>query len=125
MDEFLCFINLIGEENDNYFRYEFLFSDNIDAFDIDEDNNPCCLSREIKPKHYDTVHIVKMKIKLDLIQDNCCFSFKHARLGVVGVGWEDISNYETYPSDGRLVFMFGESFEKVENKLAAKNVLML
>ena len=36
-----------------------------------------------------------------------------------------IDTYEEFPSDGRLIFMFGESFEKVENKLAAKNVLML
>lgn len=28
---FLCFIRLIGEETDGYYRYEFIFTDDIDA----------------------------------------------------------------------------------------------
>ena len=27
---YLCFIRLIGEENDGYYRYEFIFTDNPD-----------------------------------------------------------------------------------------------
>lgn len=124
MNEFLCFIKLIGEENDNYFRYEFFFSNNINDFDINEDNNPCCLSEGIEPKQYDSVHIVKTKIKLDLIQNNCCFSFKHARLGVCSLAWEDLSGYETFPEDGRLFFRFGETYQEVENKLAMKQIIL-
>ena len=124
MNEFLCFIKLIGEENDNYFRYEFFFSNDINNFEVDEDNNPCCLAEKIEPKQYDTVHIVKTKLKLELIQDNCCFSFEHARLGIVSIAWEDISTYDEYPEDGRLFFRFGETLEEVKNKLAMKNILM-
>ena len=125
MNEFLCFIKLIGEENDNYFRYEFFFSNDINKFEIDEDNNPCCLAEKIEPKQYDTEHIVKMKIKLDLIQNNCCFSFEHARLGILALAWENMDGYDEYPEEGRIFFKFGETLEEVENKLAMKNILML
>lgn len=124
MNEFLCFINLIGEENNGIYRYEFIFTNDIDNFEVIEDNEPCCLSETIEPSTYEIIHIVKMKIKLDLIQDNCCFSFKHAKLGIVSIAWEDISGYEEFPEDGRIFFRFGESLEEVENKLAMKNILM-
>jgi hypothetical protein len=125
MNEFLCFINLIGEENNGIYRYEFIFTNDIDNFEVIEDNEPCCLSETIEPSTYEIIHIVKMKIKLDLIQDNCCFSFKHAKLGIVSIAWEDISAYEEYPEDGRIFFRFGETYEEVEEKLAMKNILMM
>lgn len=125
MNEFLCFINLIGEENNGMYRYEFIFTNDIDNFEVIEDNEPCCLSETIEPSTYEIIHIVKMKIKLDLIQNNCCFSFKHAKLGIVSLAWEDISTYDEYPEDGRLFFKFGESLDEVEEKLALKNILMI
>lgn len=124
MNEFLCFINLIGEENDGIYRYEFIFTNDIDNFEVIEDNEPCCLSETIEPSTYEIIHIVKMKIKLDLIQDNCCFSFKHAKLGIVSIAWENIDDLDEFPEDGRIFFKFGESLEEVENKLAIKNILM-
>ena len=71
------------------------------------------------------VHIVKMKIKLELIQNNCCFSVSDCYDGIVALGWEDISSYDEYPEDGRIFFKFGESLEEVENKLAMKSIIML
>ena len=125
MIEKLCFIKSIGKENDGFYRYEFMFLNNIDEFQLEEDNYPCCLAETIVPITNTTIHVVKTKIKLDLIQDNCCFSFKHAIIGIVALGWEDISSYDEYPEDGRIFFKFGESLEEVENKLAMKNILML
>jgi len=124
MNEFLCFIKLIGEENDGIYRYEFIFTNDIDNFEVIEDNEPCCLSETIEPSTYEIIHIVKMKIKLDLIQDNCCFSFKHAKLGIVSIAWENIDELDEFPEEGRIFFKFGETYEEVENKLAIKNILM-
>lgn len=125
---YLCFIHLIGEENDGYYRYEFIFTNNIDeVFGENFDQKPACLVNDlmVSEEYIYEVHIVKMKIKLDLIQNNCCFSISDCYDGIIALAWEDISTYDEYPSDGRIFFKFGETLEEVENKLAIKNVLML
>ena len=124
----LCFIRLIGEENDGYYRYEFIFTDNIDeVFSEDFSQKPACLVNElmVDEQYVTEIHIVKMKIKLDLIQDSCCFSVSDSYDGIVSLAWENMDGYEEYPEEGRLFFKFGETFEEVEEKLAIKNILML
>jgi hypothetical protein len=71
------------------------------------------------------VHIVKTKIKFDLVQNNCCFGMQDCLDGIVAIAYEDIDEYDDYPNDGRLVFMFGEDYDEVERKLAMKGVLMM
>ncbi len=124
----LGFINLIGQENDGYYRYEFIFTDNIDEFWCENgDQKPACLVNDLYPmdEYITEIHIVKMKIKLDLIQNNCCFSFQDCTDGICCLGWENTDDYTEYPEEGRIFFRFGETMEEVENKLAIKNVLML
>jgi len=124
----LGFIRLVGEENDGYYRYEFIFTDNIDEFWGEEFNQkPACLVNNLVPsdEYITEIHIVKMKIKLELLQDNCCFAYSDGMDGIISIAWEDISDYDEFPEDGRIFFRFGESLEEVENKLAMKNILML
>lgn len=125
MNEKLCFVNLLGEESDGYYRYELFFINQIENFEIIEDNNPCCLSTDIQPKTFNSIHTLKTKLKFDLIQNSCCFSFKHAELGIVALAWQNLDNEDEYPEDGRLFFKFGETLEEVEDKLAMKNILMI
>ena len=66
-----------------------------------------------------------MKIKLDLIQDNCCFSISDCYDGIVSLAWQSLEGLDEYPQDGRIFFRFGETLEEVEDKLAMKNVLMI
>jgi hypothetical protein len=125
---YLCFIRLIGEESDGYYRYEFIFTDNPDeAWGEGFEFKPCCLVNELIPsdEYITEVHIVKTKIKLDLIQNNCCFGMQDCMDGIVAVAYENMDSYENYPEDGRLVFMFGESEDDVSRKLAMKNILMM
>lgn len=125
---FLCFINLVGEENDGFYRYEFIFTDNVEnVFGENFDQKPACLVNELQvdDEYITEIHTVKMKIKLDLIQDNCCFSISDCYDGIVSLAWENMDDYEEYPEDGRLFFMFGESLSDVERKLAVKNVIMI
>ena len=124
----LCFIRLIGEENDGYYRYEFIFTNDIDsAYGENFEQKPACLVNDlmISDEYITEIHIVKMKIKLDLIQNNCCFAVSDAIDGIVAIAWENMDGYDEYPEDGRIFFKFGETFEEVENKLAMKNILML
>ena len=125
---YLCFIRLIGEENDGYYRYEFVFTDNIDEVWGDEFNQkPACLVNNlmVNDEYITEIHIVKMKIKLDLIQDNCCFSISDCYDGIVSLAYENTDSYEEFPEDGRIFFRFGETIDEVERKLAIKNILML
>ena len=124
----LGFIRLIGEETDGYYRYEFIFTNNIDEFWCENgEYKPCCLVNDLAPKdeYITEIHIVKMKIKLDLIQNNCCFGFQDCTDGIIALAWENMDNYTEYPEEGRIFFRFGETFEDVENKLAIKNVLIM
>jgi hypothetical protein len=124
----LGFINLIGEENDGYYRYEFIFTDDIDEFwGEDFEQKPCCLVNNLTPndEFITEIHIVKTKIKLDLVQNNCCFGFQDCIDGIVALAYENMDAYDEYPQDGRIFFRFGETFSEVENKLAIKNIIML
>ena len=112
----LGFIKLIGEETDGYYRYEFIFTDNIDEFWGEGfEYKPCCLVNNLIPndEYMTEIHIVKMKIKLDLIQDSCCFGFQDCTDGIIALAWENMDAYEDYPEDGRIFFKFGETLEEV------------
>ena len=125
---FLLFVRLIGEENDGYYRYEFIFTDNPDeAWGEDWEHKPAGLVNDLIPsdEYITEVHIVKTKIKFDLIQNNMCFGMQDAMDGIVSIAYENMDAYESYPDDGRLFFMFGESLDEVERKLAMKSILML
>ena len=124
----LLFVRLIGEETGGVYRYEFMFTDNPDeAWGENWEYKPCCLVNDLMPsdEYISEVRIVKTKIKFDLIQDNCCFGMQDCLDGIVAVAFENIDDLEEYPDDGRLVFMFGETYEDVERKLATKGVLMM
>ena len=125
---YLCFIRLIGEENDGYYRYEFIFTDNIDeVFGENFDQKPACLVNNlmVSEEFINEVHIIKTKIKLDLIQDNCCFSISDCYDGIISLAWENLDSYDEYPKDGRIFFKFGETIKEVETKLAMKNIVFI
>ena len=125
---YLCLIRLIGEENDGYYRYEFIFTNNVEeVFGENFNQKPACLVNDlmVDDKYITEIHIVKTKIKLDLIQDNCCFSIADSYDGIISIAWENTDLYDEYPEDGRIFFRFGETLNEVENKLAIKNILML
>ena len=128
-DVYLCFVRLIGEENDGYYRYEFIFTDNPDeVFGDDWEYKPAGLVNNLIPsdEYITEIHIAKTKIKFDLIQDNNCFSMQDCLDGIVALAFENIDGYDEYPEDrGRLFFMFGESLDEVENKLAKCSILFV
>lgn len=116
---YLCFIKLIGEETDGYYRYEFVFTDNKDAvWGENFEQKPSCLINDlmVSEEYVYEIHVVKMKIKLDLIQNNCCFSMSDCYDGIVALGWSKNLEDELY-------FNFGDSFECVEKKLSKKSIL--
>lgn len=123
MDEilYLCFIRLIGEENDGYYRYEFIFTDNIDeCWGEGFDEKPACLMHNlmVSDEYITEIHIVKTKIKLDLIQNNCCFSVSDSYDGIVSIAWSNDID------DDFIHFNFGDTLEDVQKKLAENSVIL-
>lgn len=123
MDEilYLCFIRLIGEENDGYYRYEFIFTDNIDeCWGEGFDEKPACLMHNlmVSDEYITEIHIVKTKIKLDLIQNNCCFSVSDSYDGIISIAWSNDID------DDFICFNFGDTLEDVQKKLAENSVLL-
>lgn len=119
-------IRYVGEENDGLKVYEFIFTDNTDEFWGEGfEHVPASLVRDIKPseKYITKIEKIKTKLTLDLVQDNSCFGMQDALDNIVAIAWESIRGYDEYPDDGRLVIMFGESYEDVEVKLAEKGIL--
>lgn len=119
----LCFIKFVGTDLNGINRYEFLFTNKINEFWGENfEYMPCCLCNELVPydNSYDKIETVNTSIKLNLIQDSCCFSYQDAIDGIVAIGYEDISDYDEYPSNGRLVLHFGEDYDNVLNKLDNK-----
>ena len=127
MDKKLVFIKYIGKEEDGYNRYEFFFSDNIKHCRINNDDCICGLANGIYPESIGNdfeKHIVKTKVNFDLLQDNCCFTYFDGEIGVVAIAIENLDDYDEYPTDGRLIFMYGDDYDDIEDKLGKKRIIM-
>lgn len=127
MEEKLCFIKFIGVDSDGLNLYEFLFTKDIDTFWGENfEYMPCCLVNNLIPNEddYSLVKKVKCDIKLKLIQESCCNSFQDCIDHCVALAYEDLTNYEEYPQDGRLVLQYGMEYEDVEELLALKNIVL-
>lgn len=82
-----------------------------------------CVNLTPNEEDYDTIKTIKTNIKLALIQDSTCFGMQDAMDGIVAIGYEDISDYEEYPEDGRLILHYGITLEETEELLANKNIV--
>lgn len=105
----LCFIRHIGVDIDGDNVYDMLFTDDIDGFWGENfEYMPCCLCNELTPnaEDYTLVKRLKTPIKLELIQNSCCFSFQDAADQIVSIGYAYDDN------DNMLVnFMFGDTYD--------------
>lgn len=119
---YLGFVRLVGEENDGLYRYEFIFTDKPDEFWGDGfEYKPAGLVNDLMPsdEYITEVHVVKTKIKFDLAQDSTCFGMQDFLDGIAAIAF-----FVDDESNDNLFFMFGETFENVEKKLAEKNIFL-
>lgn len=137
MDEdlYLMFVRLKGVEQDKRIIYQFIFgskeqSDNfwVEGFE----DKPSGIAGEfyIDDKQFTEIKELKVyNIKLDLAQENLCFSMQDCKDGCIAIAWENLDNvfddpdFE-YPEEGRLVFKYGMPKVDVEIMLAKRNLLM-
>jgi len=123
--QYLVYVNKVGINSDNNFTYEFYFSEEPEmAWSIDWDVKPSYSANlgVLEERNYDSIETLKTEIIFGISNKSTCFSMQDVKDQVVSLCHEDISGYEEYPEQGRLVFPFGISKQDVEIKLAKRDL---
>tara|TARA_R100001377_G_scaffold49449_1_gene28665 strand:+ start:158 stop:565 length:408 start_codon:yes stop_codon:yes gene_type:complete len=122
---FLIFVNELGPNYKKENIYEFIFSSKLDELWGEEwDSMPA--HGNPGPPEVEYIHKVgilsKSNIKLELVQNSDYFGMEHALDNVVALGWEILDNENV--EGERLVFQFGETINKVEDKLYSRDLIL-
>lgn len=131
----LLYVRLKGTDVDGRRLYQFLFGDESqkEAFWSEGfEEKPSGIAGEFlfEDSQYETIKELKIyNLKLDLAQNNMCFTMQDCRDNVIALAYENLDNAEDdpdfeYPEEGRLVFHFGMPLVDVELILAKRNLLM-
>ena len=121
----VIYILYVGKNIDGEHIYHLLISDDKEKTWAEGwENKPACVMRDLTPEDdmYEYVAELKTDIKLDLAQDNCCFSMQDCRDNVVALASENLEDAEEYPEEGRIVIHFGDFVEDVEKMLAKREM---
>lgn len=124
----VVYISLIGKNSDDYFIYNLHLSTDIEeTFSEGWGEKPACNIPNdilmISNDQYEYLKEFKTDIKLDLAQDNCCFSMQDCRDNIIALASENLDEAEEYPEDGRIVIHFGDKIDDVEKILAKRNII--
>lgn len=121
----LVYINEMGANWKGHNVYEFLFA--VDSHNIEGDDwDAYPASGQPTPPssdHIARVGTLKSEFKLTLVQNSDTFAVWDAVDGIIALGWEDISEYDTYP-ENRTHFMFGEDMQSVNDKLYENDLVL-
>lgn len=122
----VIYIHHVGKNSEGLNIYHFLLSDNPEDvsaegwYEVPACNEPKNLMQP-DDEFVTAIKEWKTSVKLDLAQDNCCFSFQDCKDHIFALGHENISEYEEYPDPIRLMFFYGESISDIESDLATRN----
>ncbi len=126
-DLFLIYVNYIGVDHKKNYLYEFIFSDTTKEIDGNEWDQYPASSAHPEPPNERFIKEVGLlttsDFKFEVIQESSLFAVFDGLDGVVAMAWEDVNDYEQYPTK-RLAFHFGETFEMVKNKLYEKDLIL-
>lgn len=124
----LCFVRSVGTDVDGNNIYELLFTEDSDSFWGEGfEYMPASLVNNLVPNtdSYSVTKSIKTTLRLCLAIESCCHSMQDCIDGIVAVAYEDISTYDEFPDEGRLVLHFGESYDEIERKLAIRGIFMM
>lgn len=119
----LIYIHYLGLNADLKRQYSFYFvQQNLELCNDNWKEELCGLFNDkFIPNKETIIYTLVTSIPLGLITENLCLGMKHAIDNVVALAWEDISDYEEYPENGRLIFHYGISLDETEKLLKDKN----
>lgn len=119
---YLVYVNGLGPNYKGDNLYEFIFSDELKVWGEGWDSVPCNDYPQPPELNYiSKVGVLKnTNVELELIQKSDFFSMSDAMDDVVSLAWEK----EEYATKKRLVFRFGESEEKIKDKLYERDFIL-
>ena len=122
---YLIYVNPLGKNTNEEYEYEFFFSETPDtAWGQDWDDNYPNFCDDLTPDEstYSVIKRLKTNIPFFCMQQNSCFPFYYVTKNILCLCYEDISQYEEFPTPYRIVFQFGEEYDSVVNKLKGREV---
>ena len=120
----LVYVNPVGKDTFGVYEYDFFFSETPESVwgeDWAEQCPSVCGDTTPNSETYSSIKRLKTTIPLSCAQEQSCFSMQDMIDGCMCVCYENISEYDEYPSPYRIVFSFGEDYESVEDKLAGRS----
>jgi len=76
----------------------------------------------IEDSMFEYVKELRTEIKLDLAQNNCCYSMQDCRDHIVALAYENLDEAEEYPEPCRIVIQFGDKIDDVEMMFAKRDM---
>ena len=120
---FLIYVNGLGPNYRGDNMYEFIFSDELDVWGENWDSKPS--SGYPEPPHIQYIKKVgtlrNTSIQLELIQNSDYMGVSDAMEDIIALAWEKDESCE---DETRLVFRFGDSIEKVKDKLYERDLIL-
>lgn len=123
----VIYVLYVGKNSDNDNIYHLLISNDKERTWAEGwENKPACVMKYLTPEDdmYEYIAELKTDIKLDLAQENCCFSMQDCRDNIIALASENLEEAEEYPEDGRIVIHFGDLVEDVEKMLAKRDIVI-
>lgn len=123
----VVFILYIGKNSDDLNIYHFLLSeDTEETFAEGWAEKPSCNEKlenlMIEDSMYRYIKELKTEIKLDLAQNNCCYSMQDCRDNIIALAYENLDEAEEYPEPCRIVIHFGDKIDDVEAMFAKRDM---
>lgn len=126
-DNFLCFVKYVGQDTDEQYIYELMFTNDAESFWGENfEYEPAGLCNDLIPDKdsISIVEILKTNIKFKLAQESCCFSYQDCIDGIIPCGWEDLSDYDEYPEPFRIILKYGMEINELKKILIKRNLLL-
>ena len=123
----VVYILFLGVDADGMNIYRFLLSDNCeDTFAEGWSEKPAgnIPKNLMQPDNsmFQYEKELKTELKLDLAQDNTCFSMQDCRDHIVALAYENLDEAEEYPEPCRIVIQFGDNISEVEEMFAKRDM---
>lgn len=121
MEEVLVYVRPAYKNTDGTYEYDFFFSQTPEYVwgpDWDVPNPSICGDVSPEESTYSSIRRVSTTLPLKTAEETSCYSMEYVTFGILALAWIDIENLTEYPEHGRMTLHFGDSFDKVEEKLA-------
>lgn len=121
----LVYVNAVGINAQGFNEYEFFFSETPETVWGGDWNIECpgaCSDLLPDETMYSLIERLETDIPLRCSQDNCCFSMADVQDGILALAFENISEYEIYPEPYRIIFKYGEKYDKVIEILSGREL---